>query len=167
MGKGLSFVCKNCGHKYDIHLGSGFFFTEVYESSIKKIKAGKYGKEWKELIKSQAYIAVDAEDYLYICNSCGNWKVLQNLSLYAPKKPEEIAYKKYGEQTVEQLGYVPYVMRHQLKSDYQLLKSYPHNCPKCKKIMSEYSDNDLDHITTLQCPKCKTENEVSGLFFWD
>ena len=164
MGRGFKFVCKNCGHEYDAFFGIGMFFLDVYEACIADIKSGKYGEEWKALLQSQEYIAVDAEKYLYVCKSCGNWKIDMSLSLYAPKEPDKIPDIQYGIKTVKEWGYVPYVTSVDLEENYSFMKSYVHKCDRCGKRMHK---DFLDYSTHLPCPKCGTENNVYSPFFWD
>ena len=87
-----------------------------YKQTIYK---GEYGKEWQRLCREIQYAAVDAEQDLFLCESCGNWKVSVNLSLYAPNDIEFIKNQKYGEMTDEGEK-VPYVMKSELEQEYQV-----------------------------------------------
>ena len=151
MGMGYDFICKKCGHWYNIHLGSGTMFYKVYQSCIRDIQAGKYGEEWKALALSHEHIAVDAETYLYICESCGNWKTDMDLSLYEPKEPDKIQNEKY-------------FMLWKLEKYCSLLKPYVHKCDKCGEIMHKFNE---EQVSSLSCPKCGTENEIAGVIYWD
>lgn len=164
MGTGHGFTCKKCGYYYEISLGIGMMFPKVYQSCIRDIKVGKYGEEWKTLARRQKYIAVDAEEYLYVCESCRNWKTDMDLSLYEPKEPDKILNEQFGIKTVKEWGYVPYVMSRELEEDYSLLKAYVHKCDRCGKIMHKFN---AEQISSLWCPKCGTENKKSELFRWD
>ena len=154
MGVGYGFKCKKCGYYYDVHLGVGMMFPRVYDSCINDIKAGKYGKEWRKIALSQEYIAVDASKYLYICKSCNHWKVSYSLSLYKPKDIDSIQNKQY----------TSYVTPSMLEYEYTFIKSYIHKCDKCSKRMCRY---DINSQSSLVCPKCGTDNEVSELIRWD
>ena len=164
MGRGYTFKCKKCQNEYSVSCGIGGAFPHVYRSCLSDIIAGKYGEEWKELALSEKYIAVDASRYLYICNSCGNWELTYSLSLYKPKDPKSIPDKQFGIKTVREWGYVPYVTPSDLEDDYIFLKSYVHKCCKCGKRMHKAN---TDHLASLACPKCGTENEVNGTIRWD
>lgn len=163
MGHGYSFICKKCRHRYDVHLGIGMMFPRVYASCISDIKSGEYGEEWKSLLLNQENIAVDASKYLYVCKSCGHWKVSYSLSLCVPKEPDKILGERYGDKTRE-LRRVSYVSPLDLEMNYSHLKSYFHKCDKCGKRMHKA---DADKISSLPCPKCGTENEKSDSIDWD
>ena len=80
------------------------------------------------------------------------------------KNAEAIRTKQYGIKTVEEWGYVPYVMGYDLKAEYSLVEVFVHKCKKCRKRMHKATDEELQ---TLPCPKCGTENATSGLLMWD
>ncbi|MBR3342487.1 MAG: hypothetical protein IKG30_12905 [Clostridiales bacterium] len=163
MGSGFGFKCSCCGHEYDICTGIGMRFPQVYEKLLSSIKQGKYGSEWKALALSEDYVAVEAERFLYFCDTCHNWKVDYGLSLYAPNDPEVIKKKKYGIKTVEEWGEVPYVTSWE---DYHLLKEYAHKCDKCSCSMRRASDREF---FSLPCPKCGSNPEPDYLscINWD
>ena len=165
MGRGSKFRCKNCGYEYFVLVGLGGMFPQAYQDCITDIESGKYGEEWKTLLKSQKYVAVDAEVYLYVCRSCGNWKTDMSLSLYAPNDPDKIPDIQYGIKTVKEWGYVPYVTSVDLEENYSFMKSYVHKCDKCGKRMHK---DFLDNSSHLPCPKCGTKNiKVPGILRWD
>lgn len=151
MGSGYSFKCKKCGREYDVLVGIGFRFPTEYQNCIKAIKRGKYGLEWKTLFLKTPNAVVDAEEYLYVCNSCGYWKIEKSLSLYSS--------------TVE-LSKDTYIMPYKLTEACNFIKSYYHKCKKCGKQMHKVDEDDIPSLL-LSCPKCGTENNVAELIMWD
>ena len=88
MGTGYSFTCSKCKHRFSASWGIGFSSPQVYEDTVKKIKAGAYGSLWQDLLNKEKYVVTDAEKHIYICGKCNAWKSEQCLSLYIPKDPE-------------------------------------------------------------------------------
>ncbi len=164
MGSGYGFKCKKCGCDYNIHCGIGMMFPTVYKSCIDDVKKGVYGDEWKSIASCEKYFAVDASLNLYICNKCNNWNTQYSMSIYKPKSDNDIINKRYGEKTVKELGYVPYVTPFDLKDDYTFIKSYIHKCDKCGHRMHKV---DIDHLSSLPCPKCGSENNELDMIRWD
>lgn len=164
MGRGYKFTCKKCENEYFAMLGIGMMYDNVYQKAMKDIKNGKYGVEWQQLMNSEKYVAVNAEREIYICSNRKHWKMELNLSLYRPNDVEAVRTKQYGIKTVEEWGYVPYVMGYDLKSEYSLMKEFVHKCDKCGKQMHKASKTEMKN---LPCPKCGTENSSDGMFWWD
>lgn len=164
MGSGYDFKCKKCKTKYSAMPGIGMMYPKVYQEVVEDIKNGKYGPECQEIMNSEEFVAVNAEREIYICNECKHWETDLNLALYRPKNAEAIRTKQYGIKTVEEWGYVPYVMGYDLKAEYSLVEVFVHKCKKCRKRMHNATDEELQ---TLPCPKCGTENATSGLLMWD
>ena len=164
MGHGYGFICEKCGYEYRATTGAGMLFPIVYEETVEDIKKGKYGKERQRIMLKEPYAAVAAEEELYICSNCGNWKVAQNLSIYRPKDAEQIAKTEFGIKTAEEWGYVPYVMDDDLESDYELVKTYVHKCGRCRQIMHIADETESGN---LKCPKCGTMNEAETEIMWD
>jgi len=164
MGSGYDFKCKKCKTKYSAMPGIGMMYPKVYQEAVEDIKNGKYGPEWQEIMNSEEFIAVNAEREIYICSECKYWETDLNLALYRPKDAEAIRTKQYGIKTVEEWGYVPYVMEYHLKTEYSLVKVYVHKCKKCGKRMHKATDEELKN---LPCPKCGTENATNGMLMWD
>ena len=156
MGKGYSFKCKNCGQEYGVGFGAGYFYSATYRKKIDEIRSGKLSEQRKELLEKTPYAAISAENVLYVCGDCGNWKLDTDYTLYAPNDPESIAKERFGEKTVEELGYVPYVTSWDLRESYHAIKRYYCSCDKCGKRMHKVPENRLK---SLRCPKCGTLNE--------
>ena len=103
-------------------------------------------------------MAVDAEMKLYVCKSCGTWKVEADLSLYAPTNPENIKKEP------------SYVYLFAPREDYTLVKEYTHFCDKCggiaesKPLKCTFKGYEADG---LRCPDCGGECKTSGLIMWD
>lgn len=158
MGKGYGFKCKKCRKEFEIFLGVGMMFPDVYKSTIQEIYDGKYGEEWKILADSHEYAAIDCAYTLYKCD-CGHWEISMPLDLYEPKNKEFIRKKQYGIKNVEEWGYVPYVMSHNLATNYNLIKKYPHRCPECGNEMKKTNITDL---TEIRCPRCGNPNATES-----
>ena len=101
---------------------------------------------------------------VYICDGCGTWEHGTDVSLYAPNDPDSIPQKQFGIKTVEEWGYVPYVMCWDLEKEYHLVKRQYHCCNKCGKRMHKASSAELK---TLSCPKCGSDNQAEGALKWD
>jgi DNA-directed RNA polymerase subunit RPC12/RpoP len=167
MGQGLSFKCSKCGKEYSASWGIGFFFPQVYKDLLDNVKKGKYGQEWKELSLSTEYVAVDAEEYVYICKKCGHWVVEPGLSLYAPNDVKTLKKKQYGIKNVEEWGEPPYVMSSDLQEDYHILKRKIHKCTKCSGTMHKAADKELNGLCCPDCGGAPDENADVGIILWD
>lgn len=164
MGMGYAYKCDKCGNEYSVTLGSGMLYPEEYERLTIEIKEGKYGEKLKALFKNTPYAAVDADRFLYLCKNCGHWEVLHDPTIYAPKDPEVITKKKYGEKTIEEWGKIPYMSRWDLQNEYRVLKRHYWSCPECGKRMRKQRD-EFDMM--LKCPECNTINYTKGCTMWD
>lgn len=169
MGSGKTYKCKNCGEEYHVMTGIGLGFPMFFRNTIKDIKAGRYGEEWKTLINSGEYIVPDAETYLFYCKQCGAWEVGEDLSLYQPKDIEAMKKKQFGETTVEERGEIPFATMRDFKEEYNLVKKRIHYCPKCNEEMTRCDDWDEMEklLSELPCPECSTKNEPQGSILWD
>ncbi|MDL2253430.1 zinc ribbon-containing protein [Ruminococcaceae bacterium OttesenSCG-928-I18] len=164
MGTGYEFECKKCKKEYCALPGVGMMYPSVYQEALKDIKNGKYGSELQQIMNSGEYIAVNAENAIYVCRSCKHWKSDLNLSLYSPNDVEAIRTKQYGIKTVEEWGYVPYVIEYMLKEEYRLIKVFVHKCEKCGKRMHKAKDVEIEN---LPCPDCGTENSANSRIMFD
>ncbi len=164
MGQGYCYTCKKCKHEYSVHLGIGMRFPIVYRDILADISDGEYGSELQELYNNTPYAAIDGERVVYICDGCGSWKLGTDVSLYAPNDPDSIPQKQFGIKTVEEWGYVPYVMRWDLQKEYHLVKRKYHRCSKCGKRMRKASSEELKN---LPCPECGSENQAEDALMWD
>ena len=85
-------------------------------------------------------------------------------TLYAPDNPEQILNQQFGEKTVREWGYVPYVMDYDLKEQYHVIKRIYHKCSHCGKRMHKATNAELE---TLPCPKCGEPNRATDFICWD
>ena len=167
MGSGYYYHCEKCGAYYDVSVGVGMAFPEVYRQAVKGVLEGAYGREWQEAARGIEHFAVDAELRLYRCDDCGGWEVDYGMSLYAPKDVAKLMKKQFGEKTVAEWGHVPYVMEDDLRKDYDLIKERVHSCEKCGKPMSVV-DVESEDAPALKCPECGGDLSNSGLCMcWD
>lgn len=156
MGSGYEFKCKKCKKRYAIRLGVGMMMPAMFNETIEEIRRGEWGNEFKEIIDREPFITPDVEEELYICRSCGKWKVEKNMNLYAPNYPEALLNKQDS-------GRTPFAMRRELKEAYHLMKRRIHYC-ECGKRMHKVSDSEAN---TLTCPYCGTTNTAENFVCWD
>ena len=164
MGNGYSYKCRKCGHEYSIHIGSGMLYPMAYKSFVKDISEGKYGADRQKTLNDTLYAVVNAEETLYICDKCNHWEIRNDLTIYAPNDPDKVENERYGDKTVKELGYVPYVMENDLKENYHAIKRYYCSCPECGKRMHKAGDMEWYR---LACPECGELNEVESRILWD
>lgn len=168
MGRGYGFICSQCGNEYGYGIGVGFLFPMVYEETLKEVKKGKYGEEWKNLVKNTKNIAIDAEEHLYVCKKCGTWKTEEGLSLYTPKDKKALKTKNNDSRWAVGFDFsqASYVTSEELREYYKLLKSYTHRCPKCKARMHRATSEEAFN---LPCPKCggKAKEDYLDIINWD
>lgn len=164
MGRGYKYKCRNCGKQSDILLGIGGLYPQVYKGFVEEIREGEYGEEFKRAFEETTYAVIDPERKLYVCDNCGSWGVAECMSVYAPNDPEKIAEEKYGEKTVGELGYVPYVSSYEVKEKYHLVKEDYIECPKCGRAMRVAEEEDMK---SLPCPECGTQNGLKEGILWD
>ena len=163
MGNGLGFRCNKCGHEFTASFGIGFMFPVLYRETVKEIRQGKYGREWKELFKTTPGAAVNAEMELYVCGTCGCSVNDLNLAIYEPKKPRAVKIQDPEPAGTMQAKGREYVMPYELKSDYRLVELFIHKCPECGKRMHKYRETDR-----LKCPECRTGwMEETDSILWD
>ena len=164
MGRGLVYRCPNCGKEYHVLVGSGFVFPEVYRETLLRVLNGEYGVRLQNEIKTSPFAAIDAEYHLYVCR-CGWWETDFGLSVFQPKNTEEILNTHYGERTVRELGYVPYVTGCDLKEMYRIKYRYYHYCGVCHKRMNRqtiYTD------MKMCCKECgEILEETEDCIQWD
>ena len=89
-------------------LGVGMMFPDEYKKTVDSIKAGKFGEEGKNIMRTVKYAVVDIENSLYFCEKCGNITQAKPMDYYAPKNVDKAAKEEYGIKTVEEWGEVPY-----------------------------------------------------------
>ena len=163
MGFGYSFTCKNCGERYDVDVGIGMLYPSVYEEEYAKVASGACGADRQELLRSNPYAAIDAEQVVYICDKCNCWVQEADYTVYVPKDVDQLKeistwgeFEKESEYGVLCNGYS--------KAFYRVLKRYYRKCDKCGQRMRKASNAELSN---LPCPKCGTRNEAEGAILWD
>ena len=164
MGQGYSYTCKKCKCEYSVCPGIGMRYPSVYRDRLAEIAEGEYGPDWQELYNNTPFAAIDAARVVYVCDACDTWEYGTDISLYAPNDPDSIPQKQYGIKTVAEWGYVPYVMKWDLKKEYHILKRYYHRCDKCGKRMHKAS---LTELQNLSCPECGSKNHAEDFLCWD
>ncbi len=164
MGKKRNFRCSKCGHVYMVFTGPGFNYPDEYDYVTQEIRDGEYGEEWKTAFENTPYAAVNAAEELYMCDDCGVWEVGRDITVYEPNDVSKFKKRKYGDETVEKLGYVPYVMENELKEDFYVVKQFVRKCPCCEKPMRRVPDREK---VKLRCSMCGTVNAETGGSVWD
>lgn len=164
MGKGLGFHCKKCHYEYEVRTGIGMRFPIAYREALKSIAAGDYGIELQKLFNANPLAAINGEGIVYICRACGKWEEGLDPTLYVPDDPEQILNQQFGEKTVREWGYVPYVMDYDLQEQYHVIKRIYHKCSHCGKRMHKATNAELE---TLPCPKCGEPNRATDFICWD
>ena len=160
MGDGRILKCEKCGNSFVARTGAGFGFPQVYDKGIKDIKSGKYGENFKEIMLSRKDVVVDFEEYLFVCDKCGNWYTNYGFDFYVPKTEEE--KKKVLKKDYYFCGWAD-------KENYELFIKADHRCDKCKSEMRRISndENSNDKLGVLKCPECDSELKEDGFMNWD
>ncbi len=148
----LKYRCESCGHQESVLIGTGWagpFASEV----ISDILGGKYGEKWKELFQNTPGAEVDERMELYVCPACRNFQNEINLSIYKPRKPDEIPAeaKMPFMQMLARYKHVDKLLSLRRARYYWNLRQQPyvHRCNKCGRRMHLYKEGEL-----LHCPKC-------------
>ena len=142
MGDGRYLRCSNCNNGSILALGVGMAFPEEYKDTLKDIKDGVYGEEYKKMMLSRKDIAVDLENNLYLCEKCGEWEVNYCFDFYVPKNNGESVIK-------EKSCVYPY----ELKEGYERIFKAVHICNNCKSEMRKVEPNEN---VFLKCPICNS-----------
>lgn len=164
MGQGSTYKCKKCGHEYGINPGVGMRYPSVCKRIRERISAGDYGSEWKDAYESAGrYVAVCAENEVFICDNCGKWEQHEDITLYVPDNEAEAGEMTFGDSTVKELGEVPYLMDPE-DEGFHVHKPYRPPCPECGSAMRPAK---MEELYELPCPKCGERNELDGIIMWD
>ncbi len=155
MGDGRIFRCEKCNGEFAVATGSGMAFPGEYEEIVKKIKKGKYGEEYKELMLSRNDIVVNLDRCLYVCDKCKNWYVNNCFDFYVPKDKE--ISKKVAEKNF-------YLAPWEISEDYELILKTIHICDKCDGKMRKVDTNEE---YSLNCLECNSVMKNSGCIYWD
>lgn len=132
MGLGYTFKCGACGYEKNVFLGFGMGYQRQYDNLVTDIRGGLYGAELQRLLTDYPALEVDSPNRLYVCDTCGTWKIEPALDLYRVKEPDD--YKECGQ---GELVYRPV-----------------HICPACADLMRDVSSEIGEGTVELKCPKC-------------
>jgi hypothetical protein len=157
MGKGLSWICPNCGYEFSAVLGLGFRYPRVCHQLVQKARAGAYGAEWQDLVETYPGTFLDGDRVLLRCENCGSYDNEALLTAYIPKDAELQA-----KPIPEKQWTVPE------KEGYELYGVYEHRCKDCGGKMRVFLEQELfekkdDEI----CPRCKTALKLKDFYWWD
>lgn len=150
MGNGISFTCKKCGVSNEAYVGVGANLPQKYFSIEDRVKKGECGEAYTKLAESTPMFAVNVENDVFVCDSCGYWSCETNMDLYAPNNVNDIMQMTFGTKTVKEWGYVPYVTKDELIEHYHKIVKVNHRCKKCGQPMKLYRGN----LTDLPCKEC-------------
>ena len=162
----VELTCCRCGYHEKVLFGTGFLYPD-HQEVISDITYGRYGQHWKEVYEGIPGAVVNDDFELYVCPWCRNYQNEINLSLYEPRKKEELSPELK----------MPFlqVLKSYKKPDRLLSlkregwywgywqKPYVHRCGECGRRMHLYNKYDL-----LRCPECKVGTmEETDWWFWD
>ena len=148
----LKFVCEKCGHHETVLIGTGWngpFAKDV----ISDVCDGKYGERWQKLFQNTPGAEVDERMELYVCPSCRSFRNEINLTIYKPKKPEEISPET-------KIPYLTAISKYKCVNKLLSLQrarhywdfggiAYIHRCDQCGRRMHLYKEGEQ-----LHCPRC-------------
>ena len=101
-------------------------------------KCQKCGYEYDISIGIGFGLLSQPHNELYVCQCCGKWKVVG----FLPAFPNDnILELNICDSSTNQF-----------------------KCDSCGNDMEEV---EADHISSLSCPKCETDNETSEIMMWD
>ncbi len=190
MGSGYIVGCKKCNKDYQLFLGIGMGYHFEYEEVMNQIKSGIFGKRMQEIVNDDEFVAVDAEDKLYVCDKCGDWGVDKSLDLYKPKSraaviQNEIDEWSWRDDFLKTISYdeeknelrtidgkiVPLskvLSRVSFcggnKENYTRVLEVRHICSRCGEVMREVEE---DENVELKCPDCGEVMQKNGWVNWD
>lgn len=160
MGDGFVYYCKKCGERYSLMLGVGMEYPRVYDEIMGKLFNGDFGLNLQKIVQSTENVVVDAQDYLYVCEKCGNFNVTNGLDLYQVKNEELIR-----ENTDKNKKWIKGWFFRFNPKDFRILKRVKYACPQCKSRMKRYGD--YMEPPKLKCPECHEDLEEGGFICWD
>ncbi|MCR5566492.1 MAG: zinc ribbon-containing protein [Clostridiales bacterium] len=150
----IYYKCDTCGSEKSVLIGSGWGgpFPETVASDVEK---GRYGQKWKELFVNTPGAEVEENMELYVCPACHHFQNEINLTMYIPKKPDEIPEES-------RISYLKFIKSHKYINKLLSLKRvryywefwqrpYVHRCEECGRRMHLYRRGE-----PLHCPECKT-----------
>ena len=159
MGRGYQYRCSVCGKDYSVSLGIGMMYPTIYKETVAKIEQGEYGEEWKTLYSANDHVAVESENYVYVCSSCNSWKVDKGLSLYT-------AFSAGAKKSVERGCPIINGIFRTEEEAFKLLKSYIHKCDKCGSRMHKADREERSNLSRPYCGGPRDKN-IEYVIEWD
>lgn len=153
MGSGLIVKCEKCSYRYESFTGVGYMFVKVYDDTVKEIRRGKYGKEYKKFFKEHENAVVDCSFVTALCLGCGRLERLKNMTLYLPSSP-----KTDGN---------GYVMFDEVTKGFKKCMEYDHKCSSCGESL-KFIDLPEEIVKgTVKCPDCGGKLKAGEFLNWD
>ena len=143
MGSGFTTLCNSCKDMEEAILGVGFMYLELCRKTLKKMKSGKFGEEYKKIVNDNPNCNIDCEKVIFYCKDCKKWHVDTVLDLYKGNE-EDTCYN--------------------INDDAVLLKKFEH---KCKYCGSKNLEIFHDFNPKMKCNKCGGELIEAGVMMWD
>lgn len=175
VGKGFGLVCKKCHYSYEVNLGIGYNFPQIYQKTMEAAKKGILGESVQSFLITHPDGALDCNAVLLQCTSCGELDSDMDLSMYIPQ--DRPVSHINGWSISNQAANTFYALPRELKEHYQLMKTYNHNCRKCGNRMRIIKEEELipkDQKTrkrsmtiNVNCPKCHQPMMIGGYMMWD
>ena len=175
MGRGIELVCKRCHYSFGVNFGVGFMFPLAYQETIEAAKEGKLGIDVKAFLCEHPDGALDCDQVLLLCTTCGKLDRDIDLSMYIPVGKPVVHEHKWSVPSPQED--ISYVTPWKLKKLYMLVKPYEHICKKCGSRMRVIKEDDLleedqvseekDVTVNVNCPKCCLPMTVGGYLMWD
>ena len=152
MGKVYSLHCKKCNFKFEFNFGIGMLYPVIYEKTIISAKNGELGENIKQFFIENPDGVIDISKVLARCTQCGQYELVQDLSLYLSKDIKE-KYPIFG----------------RLKDNYKLFSKYQHYCKICNGEMKIFKEEDLKkhNKNDFICPICNNKMIIKNCGFWD
>ena len=157
MGIGYMYRCNDCGRDIEVNLGVGFLYPRVCEETLAAVRAGEYGEKLKAAAESEKHTGCAPETKIYVCEDCGCWDVLDDVSVYGwadKDRDEEISYIALWTEDAR---------------SYRLIEEFVPTCGKCGGKMHAIDvDEDSDVIPQLNCNECGAPLVAqSDVMMWD
>ena len=155
MGNGYTIKCRKCSYEYKALLGCGMLYPTTYKDTLKLIREGKLGEDYKKFFEEHPDAAVNCENYMAICTECGKFETVKDYGLYLPKE---------GNGTVN----VGLPLAEDLESDYKQCMKYEHKCKECGGTLKVVDLIDELSKHAVKCPKCGDKMFLTeDLLIWD
>jgi len=158
MGQGIGVTCKKCGYEFDACFGIGMLFPHVYQENVKNMKSGEMGPEAKEFFEKYPNGVINCEQVVAKCKDCGNYDVVDDLTMYRPKDGVKVPDE------------VDYIFEDEIKENYVKYMEYPHKCSECGGSSKIYKSFEKKaQKGELKCPKCDgfMGMEPCRIIMWD